>query len=136
MNEHMPEPVALQEDIVGGEIILQFPQKTTISIEDFAKIDVRIGRILTAEKVPETDKLIKCTIDFGELGTRTIVSGIAGYRIAESLPGTQCIYVVNLAPRTIKGIESQGMLMAASTSDGSFALLSPDSSIPAGTPLK
>ncbi len=106
-----------------------------ISYEDFAKLDIRIGTILAAERVPETDKLLKCTIDFGELGQRTIVSGIATFREPEQLVGKQCPYIVNLEPKMLRGIESQGMLIAASTPDG-LALLHPDSSTPPGTKLK
>jgi methionyl-tRNA synthetase len=104
-----------------------------ITYDDFAKLDIRIGLIIATERVPETDKLIKCTIDFGVLGERTIVSGIAEYRTAESLIGKKCVYLVNLAPRMIRGVESQGMLLAASTDDGQFALLCPDTDLPPGT---
>lgn len=106
-----------------------------IQYDDFAKLDIRIGTIVAAELVPETDKLIKCTIDFGELGMRTIVSGIAQFRKPEDLVGKQCPYIVNLAPKMLRGVESAGMLIAASVGDG-LALLHPDISVPAGTKLK
>ncbi|MBI5456262.1 hypothetical protein HY969_00825 [Candidatus Kaiserbacteria bacterium] len=106
-----------------------------ISYEDFAKLDIRIGTILAVERVPETDKLLKCTIDFGELGQRTIVSGIAQFREPETLVGKQCPYIVNLEPKMLRGVESQGMLIAASTPDG-LALLHPDVAAPPGTKLK
>lgn len=107
-----------------------------ITYNDFAKIDIRIGTVLTAECVPETDKLIKCTIDFGELGERTIVSGIALFRNPEDLVGKQLPYIVNLEPRMLKGIESQGMLLAASPGGEGLALLLPDALVPNGTRLK
>jgi methionyl-tRNA synthetase len=115
-------------------------QKAEIRYDDFAKLDIRVGTIVAAELVPNTDKLIKCTIDFGHpqtggLGTRTIVSGIAQFRRPEDLIGKQCPYIVNLAPRILRGIESQGMLLAASVPDG-LALLHPDASTPPGTKLK
>lgn len=106
--------------------------KDEISIDDFAKIDIRVGTVLAAERVPETDKLIKCTIDFGEDEPRTIVSGIAHLREPEALVGKQLPYITNLAPRTIKGIESAGMLLAVGEGD-SFALLHPDHDVPPGT---
>lgn len=88
--------------------------KETISYDDFAKIDIRIGRIVTAEMVPEADKLIKCTIDFGtEIGIRTIVSGIRAWYTPEELVGKHLPYIINLAPRTLKGVVSEGMLLAA-----------------------
>ena len=106
-----------------------------ISYNDFGKLDIRIGTVLAAERVPETDKLIKCTIDFGELGERTIVSGIAEWKTPEELVGRQFPYIVNLAPRVLKGIESQGMLIAASDESG-VALLSPERNIAPGTKLR
>lgn len=106
-----------------------------ISYDDFAKLDIRIGLVVAAEMVPEADKLIKCTVDFGELGQRTIVSGIAQWKKPEALVGKRLPYIVNLAPRVLRGVESQGMLLAASDEDG-VALLSPERDIPAGTKLK
>ena len=108
----------------------------TISYDDFAKLDIRIGTVVAAELVPETDKLIKGTIDFGEMGTRTIVSGIALFRNPEELVGKQLPYIVNLAPRILRGVESQGMLLAASPGGEGLALLIPDNPVPNGTKLK
>ena len=85
-----------------------------VPYDHFAKLDIRVGTVVSAELVPETDKLIKCTVDLGELGKRTIVSGIAQWKKPEELIGRQFPYIVNLAPRTLRGIESQGMLLAAS----------------------
>lgn len=106
--------------------------KDEITIDDFAKLDIRIGTVLAAERVPETDKLIQCTVDLGEDAPRTIVSGIAHLRDPEALVGKQLPYITNLAPRTIKGIESNGMLFAVGDGD-EFALLHPDITVPAGT---
>jgi methionyl-tRNA synthetase len=106
-----------------------------ISYDDFAKLDIRIGTVLAAERVPETDKLIKCTIDFGEFGERTIVSGIAEWKTPEELVGKQLPYIVNLAPRVLKGVESQGMLLAASDESG-VALLHPERGVAPGTKLR
>lgn len=106
-----------------------------ISYEDFAKLDIRIGTVVAAELVPDTDKLIKCTVDFGELGIRTIVSGIAEWKKPEELVGKQLPYIVNLAPRMLRGVESQGMLIAASDEVG-VALLTAERTLPTGTRLK
>lgn len=108
--------------------------KPEIQYDDFAKLDIRIGTVIAAEAVPETDKLIRCTIDFGSLGTRTIVSGIKAWKEPAELVGKQLPYIVNLAPRMLKGIESQGMLLAASP-DGGLALLHPERTVEAGTKL-
>ncbi len=107
--------------------------KPKISIDEFSKIEVKVGTVRSAERVPETDKLIRCTVDFGEeRGPRTIVSGIAAYTTAEALVGRQLAYVTNLEPRVIRGIESNGMLFAVG-SDESFAFLTPDRAVPPGT---
>ncbi len=106
-----------------------------ITYDDVAKIDVRIGRVVAAELVPETDKLIKCTVDFGDMGIRTIVSGIAQWKRPEDIIGKQLPYVLNLVPKVLRGIESQGMLLAARDTDG-LALLFPERDVCIGTPLR
>ncbi len=106
-----------------------------VTYDDFAKLDFRIGTVRAAELVPDTDKLIKCTVDFGEMGERTIVSGIAQWKKPDDLVGKQFPYIVNLAPRTIRGVESQGMLLAASD-DAGVALLSAERLVSSGTKLK
>jgi methionyl-tRNA synthetase len=106
-----------------------------IQYEDFAKLELRVGTVVAAEMVPDSIKLIKCTIDFGELGMRTIVSGIAQWKKPEELVGKQFPYIVNLAPKMLRGVESQGMLLAASDAEG-VALLHPERPVPPGTKLK
>lgn len=106
-----------------------------ISYDDFAKIEIRIGTVVAAEMVPETDKLIKCTIDFGEFGMRTIVSGVALWKKPEEMVGKQLPYIVNLAPRVLRGVESQGMLLAGSDESG-LALIVPERPVVPGTKLK
>ena len=114
----------------------------TISYDDFAKLDIRIGIIRAAEVVPDADRLLKLTVDVGETdeagesATRQIVSGIREYFAdPEELVGRQCPFIINLEPRTIRGLESQGMILAAS-SDDTFALLLPHNELPAGTKIK
>ena len=106
-----------------------------ISYDDFAKLDIRIGTVVAVEPVPETDKLLKCTIDLGEMGIRTIVSGIAQWKKPEELVGCQLPYIVNLAPKMLRGVESQGMLLAASDENG-VALLNPERALSPGTKLR
>ena len=105
-----------------------------ISIDEFAKVEVKVGTVLSAELVPETEKLLKLSIDFSEeTGPRQIVSGIRAYVAEpEELVGRQLAFVTNLAPRTIKGLESNGMLFAVGEGD-SFAFLTPDRPVPPGT---
>jgi methionyl-tRNA synthetase len=108
--------------------------KPEISLAELSKIEIKVGTVRAAERVPETDKLVKCTIDFGEArGPRTIVSGIAAQvPEPEALVGRQLLYVTNLAPRVIRGIESGGMLLAVGEGE-TFAFLAPDRAVPPGT---
>ena len=111
--------------------------ENVISLEDFKKIDIVVGEILSVEKIPNTDKLLKLSVDLGEAMPRVIVSGIALYFPDYSvLAGKKCMFVANLAPRIIRGIESQGMILAVSDLDGHFSLLSPNNDIPVGTQAK
>ncbi len=108
-----------------------------ISIEDFSRIEMRIGTIMFAERVPETDKLLKLLVDFGEETPRQVVSGIAKYfEDPTLLVGKKCPFVTNLEPRTIKGLMSQAMIVAVHTDDDAFSLLEPTGTpIPSGTKL-
>src|SRR3989344_1246621 len=84
-----------------------------ITLNDFKKIDIAVGKILSAEKIPDTDKLLKLSVDLGETTPRVIVSGISLYfPDCSVLVGKKCIFVANLEPRVIRGIESQGMIWA------------------------
>ena len=105
-----------------------------ISIDEFNKIEVKVGTVKSAERVPETDKLLRLVVDFAEeSGPRQIVSGINAYvSDPEELIGRQLAFVTNLEPRTIKGLESNGMLFAVG-SDDTFAFLTPDREVPPGT---
>jgi methionyl-tRNA synthetase len=98
--------------------------KAATTFDDFQKMDIRVGTILTAERVPKTDKLLKLTIDTG-IDQRTVVSGIAKYYEPEKIIGQKVTVLVNLEPRKIKGIESQGMILMAENSDGELSFLAP-----------
>ena len=115
-----------------------------INIEDFKKVELVVGKILSAEKIPDTDKLLKLSVDLGPFtplvgeeekrDIRQIVSGISLYfPDCSLLVGKKCMFVANLEPRTIRGYESNGMILAVSTMDDKFSLLEPDISIPVGT---
>ena len=105
-----------------------------ITIDEFSKIEVRVGTVRHAERVPDTDKLLRLIVDFAEeTGPRQIISGINAYvQEPEELIGRQLAFVTNLEPRTIKGLESNGMLFAVG-SDDTFAFLTPDRLVPPGT---
>ncbi len=104
-----------------------------INYDHFAKLNIRVGTIAAAEKVEGSDKLMKLTVDLGE-ETRTIVSGIATWYSSEDLVGRQVPILVNLEPRKLKGVESQGMMLCADK-DGAAILLEPITSIPNGSPV-
>ncbi|MEW4922489.1 methionine--tRNA ligase [Algibacter sp. 2305UL17-15] len=101
------------------------PQKDTITFEDFTKLDIRVGTILEAEKMPKTKKLLKLKVDTG-IDTRTIVSGIAESFTAEEVIGKRVTVLVNLAPRALRGVESQGMILMTETPEGKLVFVNPD----------
>ena len=107
------------------------PQKETIEFDDFTKLDIRIGTILEAEKVAKTKKLLKLKVDVG-IDTRTIVSGIAESFSPEEIIGQQVSVLVNLAPRKIRGVESQGMILMTDTPDGKLAFVEPEKQVKNG----
>lgn len=100
------------------------PAKSNINYDDFSKMDIRTGTILEAERVPKTDKLLKLLIDTG-IDKRTVVSGIAAFYEPEKIIGQQVSILVNLDPRKIKGIESQGMILMAENSKGELSFIAP-----------
>lgn len=106
--------------------------KPHISFDDFSRMDIRIGTIKEAEKVPKADKLLKLSIDVGEAVPRTIVSGIAMHFAPEELPGRQVLVLCNLEPRKMRGVESQGMVLMAEDAQGKLVLVQPGSEVPAG----
>jgi len=107
-----------------------------VSYDDFAKLEIKIGVITAVEVVAGADKLLKLSVDVGEAQPRQIISGIREYfDDPQFLVGKQCPFITNLQPRTIRGYESQGMILAAHAND-TFALLMPHNALPAGTQIK
>jgi len=104
------------------------PQKETIQFDDFTKMDIRVGTIVAAEKVAKTKKLLKLTVDVG-IDTRTIVSGIAESFKPEDIVGQQVSVLCNLAPRKLRGVESQGMILMTDTPDGKLAFVQPSEKV-------
>ncbi len=108
----------------NAEEVLE-PQKETIEFEDFTKLDIRIGTILEAEKIPKTKKLLKLKVDVG-IDIRTIVSGIAESFKPEDIIGQKVSVLVNLTPRNLRGVESQGMILMSDTPEGKLCFIEPD----------
>lgn len=105
------------------------------TIDDFKAIEMKIGTILVAEYVEGADKLLRLEVDFGEEKPRQILSGIREYYQPEQLIGKRCPFVTNLEPRTLRGLESNGMILAVKTADGGAVLLHPDKEVDSGSPL-
>ncbi|HPQ09547.1 MAG TPA: methionine--tRNA ligase [Bacteroidia bacterium] len=116
-------------------LISKFPLKTEINIEDFDKCDIRVGTVITAEKVQGTDKLMKLEVDLG-FEKRTIVSGVAHCLSPDDLINKQVIVLANLKPRKIRGIESKGMILYAENVEGKLVPVSPHNSMPNGSVVK
>lgn len=124
-----------QEAQANAEVTVA-PQKEFISYDDFAKMDIRIGTILEAEKMPKADKLLILKVDTG-IDQRTIVSGIAQSFAPEEVIGKKVSVLVNLAPRKLRGVESQGMILMVENSEGKYTFINPDAEgIANGTEVK
>jgi len=107
-----------------------------ITIDDFAKVELRAGKILSVEPIEESNKLLRLTVDFGEETPRQVLSGIAKfYEDPQVLVGVQCAFVTNLPPREMVGLESQAMIVGFNTGD-TFSVAHIDTSIPVGTKAK
>ena len=111
------------------------PAKPDISYDEFSTMDIRVGTILEASRVPKTDKLMKLLIDTG-IDKRTIVSGIAEHFTPEELPGKQVCVLANLSPRKLKGIDSQGMILLAEDADGKLIFVTPEKAVTNGVVVK
>lgn len=132
-NENSQKQAALTSE--NSETNQLQPVKADIVYDDFDKIDLRVGKVLTAERVPKADKLLKLTVDLG-FEQRTILSGIAEYYQPEELVGKLVTVVANLAPRKIRGIESQGMLLMAGNDFGKLYSVGPEKDIEPGSVVK
>jgi methionyl-tRNA synthetase len=104
--------------------------KPTVDFKDFTKLDLRIARVVRAKEVEGADKLLKITLDVGELGERTVAAGIKAWYQPNDLAGKLVVYLANLEPKMIRGVKSQGMLVAAGKAEA--ALLHPDKEIQPG----
>ena len=130
-----PKLANKQEAQANTEVTVA-PQKELISYDDFAKMDIRIGTILEAEKMPKADKLLILKVDTG-IDQRTIVSGIAQSFAPEEIIGKKVTVLVNLAPRKLRGVESQGMILMVENSEGKYTFINPDAEgIANGTEVK
>ena len=110
-------------------------QKETVSFEDFSKLDLRVGTIIEAKKMPKAKKLLVLQVDTG-VDTRTIVSGIADSFSAEEVIGKRVTVLINLAPRALRGVESQGMILMTETADGRLVFVNPDAAHDTANGLK
>lgn len=111
------------------------PQLPDVAFDDFLKTDIRVGTVKECKRVPKADKLLQFLIDDG-MGDRTIVSGIAKYYKPEDLVGKQVCFVANFAPRKLKGVESQGMILSAENLDGSLTVIGPTGAVQPGAQVK
>ena len=128
--------LANQQEAQANTEITVAPQKELISYDDFAKMDIRIGTILEAEKMPKADKLLILKVDTG-IDQRTIVSGIAQSFAPKEIIGKKVTVLVNLAPRKLRGVESQGMILMVENSEGKYTFINPDAEgIANGTEVK
>ena len=126
------ENIKKQNEIDGFE---PAPVAENIDFEQFMKLDIRVGKVLECAKVPKADKLLQFKIDDG-MGGRTIVSGIAKHYNPEDLVGKEVCFVANLAPRKLKGIESQGMILSAEDAGGRLVVIGPNGEVKPGAQVK
>lgn len=131
-------PPSPQSDVSGvAPASESLSRANVIEIDDFAKVDLRVGQVLTAERVPKSDKLLRLTVDLGEAEPRQILAGIAEYYEPEPLVGRKIVVVANLKPRKLRGFESQGMVLAASVGEqGRPVLATFTEEVPNGARLK
>jgi methionyl-tRNA synthetase len=132
-------PTPSHTDIPGSGIFAHQPATDaapTITIDDFIKIELRVAQIILAERIPKADKLLRLEVDLGEHGRRQILSGIAEWYTPEDLVNRKIVVITNLAPRKMRGLDSHGMLLAASVEGGKPVLATFGEDIPNGTRLK
>jgi methionyl-tRNA synthetase len=125
----------LEEVLKAEKAKQRAPIKETITFEDFTKLDIRSGTVLTAEPIKKAKKLLKLTVDIG-LETRTIVSGIAQQFKPEEVVGKRVTLLVNLAPRTMRGVESQGMILMVEDGEGNLSFVAGEKDLGNGQVVK
>ena len=123
---------ATKESTIAVEVE---PQKPLVEFDDFSKMDIRVGKIVSAEKVKKADKLLQLVVDTG-VDQRTIISGIAEHYSPEEVVGKQVSVLLNLAPRKIRGVESQGMILMAENSEGKLCFVSPENDFETGSNIR
>lgn len=131
IEEQMKQAKAKEEKQVENAVTIQ-----EIGIEEFEKVQLKVGTIVECEKVPKADKLLCSKVDLGEGSPRTIVSGIAKYYNPEEMVGKQVVVVTNLKPVKLRGIESQGMVLCASDDEGNLTLISPATKMKSGSEIR
>ena len=131
IEEQMKQAKAKEEKQVENAVTIQ-----EIGIEEFEKVQLKVGTIVECEKVPKADKLLCSKVDLGEGSPRTIVSGIAKYYTPEEMVGKQVVVVTNLKPVKLRGIESQGMVLCASDDEGNLTLISPATKMKSGSEIR
>lgn len=117
---------------MSGAIEAVAETKPEVTYDDFAKLDLRVATVVACEKVEKADKLLKLTLEVGA-ETRTVVSGIALHFQPEEVVGKQVLLLANLAPRKMRGIESQGMILMAEDADGKLVFMSPSNAVASGS---
>ncbi len=133
--ETTPTPTT-EKAALPAEAAVETPAKAEIQFDDFAKIDLRAGTILTAEKVAKADKLLQLSVDLGEPEPRTIVSGIAEHFSPEEVVGKQVTVVANLAPRKMRGIMSNGMILMSEDAAGKLVFVAPTEEVKGGSEVR
>lgn len=108
----------------------------TISLDDFKKLELRVGRIESTENIEDSEKLLKLRVNFGEFGERQILAGLAKHYQPADLIGLEAIFAFNLEPRKMMGLESQGMILAVGGNEGKPILLKPAGDVPPGNMVK
>jgi len=125
----MADTVVTAENVTSVE-------NNVLAFEDWTKVELRVGLIESVDDILGKDKLFKFSVDFGEQGKRTILAGLKPYYIKEELLGKKTVFVFNLAPRTMAGIASQGMILAAKNNENKFKITLIEDSVPQGTRLE
>ena len=133
--EHQLNKLQATKDLIAKAALTIEAPKPEVTFDDFAKLDIRTGTIVAAERVPKTEKLLKLQVETG-IDTRTVVSGIAEYYSPEKIIGQRVSILINLAPRKIKGIESQGMILMAENPEGKLTFILPDAEMLNGSVVR